>query len=584
MLSNGTNIALIGTFLKSDKVAITSLLDVFNNVGWPDLDTVKEGIDHTLPNLTSYAITNRAYKIDSHQSELDELWNSFMSQSHFSMDICPTFLLNHALFKGYRKTVQTMLKNTAPSKLKAWLENKDMDSMFHDSGRDKCSNLGVLVQSGSTDIVQCLADLDPTYLHMLDHKNRSVLFYARNIDMVAFLVSQNVDVSLKDKDGLDALQTWTEVLKNPDASEWMSALTKVDPISRVVQKILSMQLNTLDAEEKLSFENSVHNNMLWKGNIFGSEKDWSLSEIWNFSVVLHALNLIRSPSFTENFYYYDNGNRITKNANGFKEIIEKQMSYMPLDLQKQLKEKSNQNLALQWLISFCKNWDGSPQNLIKVDNSYEQIQQGYYSIRESQIQPFLTPLSKTLSNSTETDRREFASYLAPYTSITKLWAHPSILLSRFAPSVEMFVLPPEEGGVLSAELASSIAFLRLNEGLRTESVVSSWINAFYKYVVPKWNDDVKNGADLQKWSPVLQLGLSYSPLGNTERSSKIVDTFNATLQDMLVKNVEIEKIPLRFAKNMSNDLRSAASRWILNKALSPKAKIKEEAPAPRRRM
>lgn len=584
MLSNSTNKVLIRTLLKSDKDTLATLLEVFGNEGWPDLNTIKVGVNQSLGNLTSYSIVNRCYKVDSHKLEMDELWSSFMSQSGFSMDICPTVLLNHILYNGYKKTAQTILKNTAPPELKSWLSNKDMDSMFHDSGRDKCSNFGVLVQSGSVDIMQCLADLDPTYLHTLDHKNRSALFYARNIDMVAFLASQNVDVSLKDKDGFDALQTWTEVLRNPSASEWMGALNTVDPLSRVVQKMLSMQLNTLDEEERLLFEKGVQNNVGWKGNILGSEKEWSFSEIWNFAVVLHAINLLKSPTSTQSHYYYNNDNRITKNANGFKEIIEKQMSHMPVDLQNELKQKTNKSLAVQWLISFCKNWDGCPENLIKVDHAYEQIQKSHYT-RPEQIQPYLTPLNNILllSNSTENDRREFASHLASYASLTKLWAHPSIL-GRFVSSIDMFVLPPEKGGVLSAELVSSIAFLRLNEGLRSKDVLASWMKAFNTLVIPKWNEDVKSGEDLQKWAPVLQLGLSYSPLSNDDSFLRIVGPFNATLQDMLMKNVEIEKIPLRFAKNMPHDLRSAASRWILNKALSSKIKIEEEVQAPRRRM
>lgn len=578
MLSNGTNKILIGTLLKSERDNLTSLLEVFDTNGWPDAEIIKIGVNHAIRDLTTYFTSNRSHKVHQSTQEVDKLWERFLSKSNFVVHECPPMLLNHLLFKGYSLSVQQMLKNTPSSSLKTWLSEKDMYSTFYDTGRDKCSNLGLLVQNGCPNMIQTLVNLDPTYIHMLDHKKRTALFYARNIDMVAYLSSQKVDASLKDKDGFDAVQTWTEILKHPEASKWMEALAQVDAPSRVVQKMFSMQLNTLNEEEKISFENSAQNNSIWQGNVFGCEKAWSLSEIWNFTMVLHAVNLMKSPTLKTYYYYGDN--LIRKDPKGFKDILAQQQQHMPLALQNQIEQKTNQSLALQWLISLCKQWDGTPNRLIEVDEVYIKDQTNYSSSKSS-VGAYLTPLDKILEHSTDNDRREFALALSSYTALTDLWSTPTVM-QRFSQANKMFVLPIEKGGVLSAELASSIAFLRLNEGLRSKDALFPWVENFKKYGVPAWNEDVKNQEDLQKWAPVLQLGLSYSPLAaNVE--SPAVHTFNATLQDMLMHNVEIEKIPARFAKHMPDSLRSAASRWVINKTLT-KVKPKEETPAPRRRM
>ena len=578
MLSDDTNKILIGTLLKSEHVHLTSLLEVFNTNGWPSSEIIKMGVNYAIRDMSACGTINRSHKTPTNQG-IDKLWEVFISHSNLMVNRCPPMLLNHMLFKGYICAVQQMLKNTPPTELKVWLSEKDIHSSFHDTGRDKCSNFGLLVQNGSIEVMQTLVDLDPTYLYMQDHKKRTALFYARNVEMVAYLSGKNVDASLKDKDGFDAVQTWTEILKHPEASQWMSALAQVDAPSRVVQKMFSMQLNTLTDEEKESFASSVQNNAIWQGNLFGCEKDWTLSEIWNFTLVLHAVNLLKSPTL-KHYYFYGNDNLIRRDPAGFKQTIEQQQQCMPLDLQIQIAQKTNQSLALQWIISLCKQWDGNPTRLIEVDEAYIKTTNHYSS--KDNVGGYLTPLDKILEASTENDRREFASALSPYASLTDLWTAPTVV-QRFAKTNKMFVLPVEKGGVLSPQLASSIAFLRLNEGLRSHAALTYWLSHFKYYAVPEWNKDVKNQEDLQKWSPVLQLGLSYSPL-MANMPSPDVHAVNNTLQDMLMHNVEIEKIPARFAKHMPDNLRSAASRWVINKSLSTKIKPKEEPETPRRRM
>lgn len=579
MLSDDTNKVLIGALLKSEHVNLSSLLEIFNTNGWPSSEIIKIGVNYAIRDMAPYGTINRSHKTPKNQG-LDKLWETFIAHSNLMINRCPPMLLNHILFKGYSCAVQQMLTNTPPSELKVWLSEKDIHSSFHDTGRDKCSNFGLLVQNGSIEVMQALVDLDPTYLYMQDHKKRTALFYARNVEMVAYLSGKNVDASLKDKDGFDAVQTWTEILKHPEASQWMDALAQVDTPSRVVQKMLSMQLNTLTDEEKQSFTNSVQRNAIWQGNLFGCEKDWTLSEIWNFTLVLHAVNLLKSPTL-KNYYFYGNDNLIRRDPAGFKDTIVQQQQCMPLDLQTQISQKTNQSLALQWLISLCKQWDGSPNRLIEVDEDYIKKNTTYYSSKDN-VGGYLTSLDKILENSTENDRREFASSLSPYVSLTDVWTAPTVL-QRFAQANHMFVLPLEKGGVLSTQLASSIAFLRLNEGLRSSAAVSHWVSHFKNYTVPAWDKDVKNQEDLQKWSPVLQLGLSYSPL-TANMNTPAVHAMNSTLQDMLMHNVEIEKIPARFAKHMPDNLRSAASRWVINKTLSTKIKPKDEPEVPRRRM
>lgn len=582
MLSNKASQVLIATLLKNDRQTLSSLLEILNATGWPSLDVIKLGVNQALNNLTAYSTANRSEKADKNKNEIDPFWESFVLQSHFTLDVCPSAFLKHMLYNGHILTVQQLLKNTTPTALKGWLQEKDLDSMFHDSGRDKCSNLGLLVQNGSIDVVKTLVALDPQYVQQRDHKERSVLFYARHTQMVSYLSSQKVDASLKDKDGNDVVQIWNEVLKTPFASEWMGALSQVDPASRVVQKILSMQVETLDDSEKASLDAMVQNGAPWQGVLFGCEKSWTLSEVWDFATVLHAVGLLKSKNAPTR-YYYDNDTFIRKNPKEFAALLDQQKSYLPQNFQRHIEQKSSHSLALQWIISLCKNWDGNPKRLIEIDAEYEKNAQSHYGSRDYST-PYLTGLDKILLGSSETDRKEFAASLSSYTSLTELWNSPTIA-QRFAQSKAMLVLPVEKGGVLTDKLASSIAFLRLNQGLRTENTVSLWLSNFKEYVVPLWNGDVSEGKDLQIWSPVLQLGLSYSPLSLSSVSS-VKDPFNRTLQEMLMKNVEIEKIPLRFAKHMPEDLRNAASRWIINKTLSTKVKSKDKevAPPPRRRM
>lgn len=580
MLSNKASQVLIATLLKSDRETLSSLLEILNVTGWPSLDIVKLGVNQALNNLTAYSTVNRSEKSDENKNAIDPLWENFVLQSHFTLDICPPPFFKHMLYNGHILTIQQFLKNTSPPALKAWLQAKDLDSMFNDSGRDKCSNLGVLVQNGSVEVVKTLVALDSQYVQQRDHKDRSALFYARNTQMVSYLSSQKVDASLKDKDGNDVVQVWNEVLKTPLASEWVGALSQIDPSSRVVQKILSMQLGTLDNAEEVLLNTMVQNNTPWQGVLFGCEKSWNLPEVWDFAIVLHATGLLKSKNSPPS-YYGNTDTFIRKKPKEFAALLDQQKAYLPAKFQQQIEQKSSHSLALQWIISLCKNWDGNPKRLIEIDAEYEKNAQSYYSSRDYAA-PYLTGLDKILEGSSDTDRQMFAACLSSYTSLTDLWGSPNVA-QRFVQSKGMFVLPVEKGGVLTDQLASSIAFLRLNQGLRTENAASAWLLNFKNYVVPLWNEDVSQGKNLQIWSPVLQLGLSYSPL-SLESASALKNPFNQTLQEMLMKNVEIEKIPLRFAKHMPDDLRSAASRWIINKTLSTKVKGKEEEPAPRRRM
>lgn len=586
MLSKNANLKLMETFLKNDSDSLSALIEIFNTNAWPPRDILSLGLSRASHNVTNYPTSNRfhsAYKANGFEGT-QQMWEDFIAQSKISIVEFPLLFLNNFLYQGYSAPVKQLILNTPVDKLEAWLSEKDVYSMFNDTARDKCTNLGMLVQFGSIPLIKTLVNIVPNCLKNLDHKNRSVLFYARDLEMIKYLSENGVDSAIKDKDGLTASQMWTDVLKTPLASQWIDALSQMDEDTRVVQKLITMELSSLTPEEKTVLAVNAQNpNYKWSGNIFGCEKSWSLSEIWNFVVVLHGADLIASTQKRTGFYYYGTvASRVGRIPNNYKDFVREQESHLPAELQSEIREKSNTSMALLWLVAFGKKWSGSYKDLITVDANYEKDLQMSRNASNFMLD-FVPKLDDVLANSSEKDRQEFATSLKNYAGLTNLWSHESISV-RFTRSAKMFVLPVEKGGVLTRDLSSSIAFLRINEGMRSPGNFDYWKTAFNEFVVPLWNDDVKKGNDLQVWSPVLQLGLSFSAL-TKDCSSQPIMRFHDTLQDMLLKNVEIEKIPVRFAKNMPPNLRSAASRWVLNKTLAPKIKEKEIAQeAPRRKM
>jgi len=195
---------------------------------------------------------------------------------------------------------------------------------------------------------------------------------------------------------------------------------------------------------------------------------------------------------------------------------------------------------------------------------------------------YLVPLNNFVKNLSWDERRDFARALSSYVGATALWEH-YVFESRLLQSMEMFALPIEHDGILSSELTKVAAFLRLEEGIRTSHFAAHWTEVFLKTAKPLWEQDVKKGADLQVWGPVLQLGLSFSPLIKN-LSEKTTDQVSEVLCHMLLQNVEIEKIPQRFSKHMPQNLQAAASRWIINKSLANKKDTEDEPTLPRRRM
>lgn len=598
MLSSDSQNTIIRTMFKDN--SLDAICEIFDTTGWPSAKALSPTIVLATQGWNLYPPSDNS---DSEKPQpdhaftphFDQLWVNFFKKTNFTVGSLPEPVLCHLLAYKYNQALTQVLEVSQPPELEEWLNERTQHS-YAENGRDKTTNLGALVMSGADQALDVVCQKIPSVVNLTDHRHRTPLFYARSKKMVRYWVAKGAKVDHKNKDGQTVAEVWTDVLKARNAHQWLGELPQTDPALQIAQKMSVFQMDGLSSPEQQWLKEKAQDpNYQWKGSLFGIEKEWSLAEMWDFSVVLNAFELTPSSKAELNnksFYHYTRtkGRHRSLNVKGtfivdpttLETVTQQQESHLPQVLQKELKNPSFDRLPLWWLRSMDQKhaWDGTRKNLVgsfpPATNPYRKNE--VYQTRMNH----LVPLKNFVKNLSWDERRDFARALSSYVGATALWEH-YIFGSRLLQSMEMFALPIEHEGILSTELTKVAAFLRLEEGIRSTDFAAQWSEVFLKTAKPLWEQDVKKGADLQVWGPVLQLGLSFSPLIK-DLSEKVTDQVSEVLCNMLLQNVEIEKIPQRFSKHMPQNLQAAASRWIINKSLASKKDKEEEPTLPRRRM
>lgn len=64
----------------------------------------------------------------------------------------------------------------------------------------------VAVKENKLDVAQLLLEQNPSCLHELDKKNQNALHYANQPEMIFYLLNQNIDISVVNKEGKTAIE------------------------------------------------------------------------------------------------------------------------------------------------------------------------------------------------------------------------------------------------------------------------------------------------------------------------------------------------------------------------------------------
>lgn len=601
MISESTQYIVISSLAKSK--AITGLVEVLETTGWPAKSFFLQAVQSGASEYWVHDVAESSDRPTNPKPVSERMvaeassWVDVVKRLNLTVeDLDVTTLVEYWVTAKMYSPLQHVIANSSVPLLKKWLAEKSACFSFADSGHDRCNKLGQFVKKGAIPVLEALAQKDPQLLHVLDRKDRSALFYVRSQRMAKFL-GPLVDNSLTDKDGHTAMEVWVDQIRSPNAPKWIEALGTSDLTQSMVVKLVSLQISGMsEGETQLLERASANPQWSWKGKIYGVEKEWTLPEIWKFGVVLTGTRAIATtipgvgPHVT---YYGDQGGPLVECHLEFDAYVKEKEALLPQPLRTALDSPTRPmtERVLEWMSGFAQTqgetYSGSRSDVWGVTESVYKAHgaNSYGRALRDKLSVFFVPLEFMASAFLPQQRKEFGDALAVYAH-SELW-EKEFLKTKIRMSANSLVLPVEHGGVLTPALSSAIAFLRQEEGLRKSTLGYAWANAWNANGKGVWEQDARTN-DVQKWGPVLQLGLSYMAIiDENPLLHKDTTPTSRGLFEMLQNDVEIEKIPMRFAKKLPAELRAAASRWIIQNSLSKPKKLQEkmeEAPKPKRKM
>ena len=551
-------------------------------VSWPQPSDLKACLNACMAHGSHYVSSPR--KMHGAEKEIHDSNQAFwvalvdkynISLSHpYDMSVFFTWLMNN----NNQKACCAIIENTSSGDLEKFLSAKTptpLTTPAQRTGYDKANELQVLVMHNQVEILEKVAEIYPDFTLIEDKKGRTGLFAVKSDEMLELLLEQKIDPATKNKDGRTALEFFIEN-KYPQAVSWGEKISKVSssPEDALVMKLVTFDKKLTQDEDKILKEalNDI-GNWRWQGRLGGVDREWSLPEIWKMSEFLFALEETVSPSFNKDKnMYYSYAPKALREPVAVMKNLHSARSFFPSLESKVFNPKrklSSFEKAVEFLMELKS--DHADGDII----SYTSALSGDYGSRISASAEtcLATVAKKSLEKIPESEKDDFSQAMASL--LRQSWNEKLYLRFKVKAYMEKISLPLSLGGFATKSWTDAVVEDRQGTGLRSGDLIAAFSSALQRSRFPQmWEaSKTSEATTLSDWQGVLRTGLCYSGVNHNP-----LEPFMPTFEDMITQGVPMEKVPLRWTRHFTPELKAATSKWIITSSLEKK--IQKKAPAP----
>ena len=552
---------------------------VLEAVSWPDQKNLVDCLNSAMKHGNFYMTRPKDHGAEGKEAVL--FWVALVNR--YNIGLTKPFkagtFFTWLLTNGYPEACNAMLEHTSQDDISDFLSEKTDIAFTTPTQRtayDKVNTLQALVMNDQFDVLKKIAQLYPAFINIQDKKDRTALFAVKSDEMLDFLLEQGIDTELKNKDGRTALEFFSEN-KYSSVVSWSEKIAQVSssPESSVALKIINFN-NKLSTEEKEILDDAVANikEWEWEGRLGGLDRSWSLPEMWKMAELLFAIEETVRPSFDkeQHSYYYHYNPRLFREPSVVMEKIHHARSLFP-SIQKEVFSSKRTPSAFEKAIEYLMEFRQDPKDadIISYKTGVGSSYNSPHTLSMSE-KIFMEQANKYLKKMDPSERDDFNKAMVGL--LRQEWSRKQVLRAKVMAYMDKMALPLNQGGMGTKAWTDAVVEDRQGTGLRHEDFIGYFSRSLAQHGTERlwYAEKQKEVPNFDQWKGVLRTGLCYGGVNENP-----VQHFMPHLQDMITQGVPMEKVPLRWTRHFSDELKAATSKWIITSSLEKKIQKKETA-------